>query len=138
MHPVRIRAHHLLCLRGFQGYGYSPDFIENMTDVIKDIESSPDLLVEVVESCDAICLACPHNREDVCLREENSQDKVRDMDRQVLEKLGLKGGQRIRAGDIFPLTDARLENTDVEEICGDCDWRANCLFFGSRHQWTKH
>jgi hypothetical protein len=24
--PIVIRAHHLLCMQGFQGYGYTPDF----------------------------------------------------------------------------------------------------------------
>ena len=128
---MRIRAHHLLCMQGFQGHGYSRDFIDNMSRVITDTKSNPDLLIEVIEECDEVCLACPHNKEDVCLREKDSQKKVSDMDRQVLEKLGLKKGERVRAGDIFSLTDGKFKNTDIEEICGDCDWKATCLFISS-------
>ena len=31
--PIRIRAHHLLCMQGFQGYGYNKTFTENMTHI---------------------------------------------------------------------------------------------------------
>ncbi|PIU52192.1 DUF1284 domain-containing protein, partial [Candidatus Desantisbacteria bacterium CG07_land_8_20_14_0_80_39_15] len=30
---MKIRAHHLLCVLGFQGLGYSPEFIKKMTQV---------------------------------------------------------------------------------------------------------
>ncbi len=132
MHSVQLRAHHLLCIQGFQGHGYSRDFTDNMTRVIRCIKTNPDLPVEIVGSCDAICFACPHNKEGVCLREEDSQQKVSGMDGQVLEKLGLKEGAIIRAGDISRLTDTKLQSSDIEEICGDCDWKTVCLFFASR------
>jgi hypothetical protein len=132
MHSVQLRAHHLLCIQGFQGYGYSRDFTDNMARVTRCIKTNPDLPVEIVGSCDVICGACPHNREDMCVREEGSQQKVSNMDRQVLEKLGLREGETIRAGDISRLTGTKLQNSDIEEICGGCDWKKTCLFFASR------
>lgn len=120
-------------MQGFQRYGYNQNFIENMDRIVKDVKSNPDLLIEVTEDCDTVCLACPHNKKDMCLREEGAQEKVKNMDRQVLKKLGLKKGGKISAGDISQLTDTELQSSDIEEICGDCDWKTVCLFFESRH-----
>ena len=30
--PLRIRAHHILCIQGFQGLGYSEEFTKNDPD----------------------------------------------------------------------------------------------------------
>ena len=131
---MRIRAHHILCMQGFQGYGYSRNFIDNMSNVIVEIESDPELSVEVIEGADAICVACLHNKEGSCLRTERADEKARKRDSQVLEKLGLKNGDRIRAKDIFQLTQTRLRCSDIQQICGDCDWKLACLFFASSHK----
>ena len=30
---LTLRGHHLLCLKGFQGYGYDENFVKNMIEV---------------------------------------------------------------------------------------------------------
>ncbi|MCD6490406.1 MAG: DUF1284 domain-containing protein [Thermodesulfobacterium sp.] len=128
---LKIRAHHLLCIQGFQGYGYSKDFVKNMTEVIKNIDSNPE--VEIIAECDIICSCCPHNVGGVCQKELNSAQKVKDMDIQVLRKLNLKDGTRGRAKDFLLLVNTKLKNSlDVQDICGKCEWRKKCLWFISR------
>lgn len=131
---IRIRAHHLLCMQGFQGYGYSRSFIDNMTQVVKDINSNPDLGVEIIAECDIICSHCPYNKEGVCERMPNSAQKVREMDIHVLRKLGLKEGTKGRVKDILALVNTKLKNSsDIQDICGDCEWKEKCLWFISRN-----
>ena len=66
---VVLRVHHLLCLHGFRGFGYSPEFVSNMQLVRDGLASSPDVEVEVTTSPDDICSACPHLQEGKCARD---------------------------------------------------------------------
>jgi len=121
-------------MQGFQGYGYSQDFVDNIAQVIKDINLFPDLEVEVIVKCDVICSYCPHNKEGVCQKRPNSVQRVRDIDLQVLRKLGLKEGAKVRAKDIFTLVNTALRNiSDIQDICAKCEWKEKCLWFSSRH-----
>jgi len=130
----RIRAHHLLCIQGFQGYGYSRNFAANMSQVIKDLNSNPDMEVEVIDECDVICSQCPHNKEEICQKNPDSALKAKDIDNRVLKKLGLKNGISGRARDYFSLVNKNLKNVlDVQDVCGDCDWKEKCLWFISRN-----
>ena len=70
---VRIRGHTLLCLQGFRGEGYSAGFIENMTELHRDLNENPDRWVEVVEAPDAFCAACPHLVAD---KQQDPQERV--------------------------------------------------------------
>ncbi len=46
---INIRAHHLLCLQGFQGYGYSQDFVRNMAEIIKKIGKTTEAYKSLIE-----------------------------------------------------------------------------------------
>ncbi|MCK4325925.1 DUF1284 domain-containing protein [bacterium] len=128
---LKLRAHHLLCIQGFQGYGYGQDFIENMEEVTKQIDSNPES--QIITECDIICSCCPHKVEGVCQKRSDSAQKVKDMDMQVLRKLYLKDGTRGRVKDFVSLANTKLRNSfDVHDICGDCDWKEKCLWFISR------
>lgn len=35
MTEIKLRAHHLLCMRFFEGRGYSEAFVQNMAQVLK-------------------------------------------------------------------------------------------------------
>jgi len=42
---MKIRAHHLLCLLGFVGMGYSSKFVEKIKEIKKKVENEPDELI---------------------------------------------------------------------------------------------
>jgi hypothetical protein len=57
------------------------------------------------------------------------------MDRRVLQHLDLKEGIKGRASDFISLARAKLRSiSDIEDICGDCEWKEKCLWFASRSQ----
>lgn len=121
---LNIRAHHFLCMQGFQGYGYNEGFVHNMAGIIKYIRENSDCKINLINSCDDICSACSNNKEQHC-----SNKEVDDMDNAVLIKLGLKKGYTISAKDAFDLVNRKLRTMeDVENICGNCRWTEKCLW----------
>jgi len=128
---LKIRAHHLLCIQGFQGYGYSEDFVKNMSEIIKSMDSNSE--VEIITECDIICSCCPHNVEGVCQKGPDSAQEVRNMDTRILEKLHIKDGMIGRVKDVLSLINTELRNvSDIQDICGGCAWKERCLWFISR------
>ena len=127
-----IRGHHLLCIQGFQGYGYSRDFTRNMAEAARRI-NAPDVKVRVIAECDIICAFCPHMREDNCRKTPDSEERVKTKDLRIIKKLGLNEKEEHKAKDIFTLTCEKLRyRTDIQGICGDCGWKHVCLWFNSR------
>ena len=49
---LNIRAHHFLCMQGFQGYGYSETFVMNMTKIIKAIKENTECHIKLIASCE--------------------------------------------------------------------------------------
>ena len=130
--PISIRAHHLLCMQGFAGYGYSRDFVANMTRVVNDIKSQPSLKIKIVAQCDVICSCCPHNKAGLCHKQRDSARKVGQMDLLVLGRLGLSQGSTGTAEEIFATVNRILRSCrDVQDICGNCGWKDKCLWYDS-------
>ena len=123
----------LLCIQGFQGYGYSEDFVKNMIEIIENIDSNPE--AQIITECDVICFYCPHNIERVCQKRLDSAQKVKDMDMRVLRKLNLRVGTIGRVKDFLSHANTKIRNSfDVHNICGECDWKEKCLWFISQNQ----
>ena len=121
---IPLRAHHLLCLLGFQGIGYTADFIRNFHKVKRLVEQNPDLEIEVVEACDVVCIQCPNAQGLDCYKGGLSENRnVRDMDRRVMEKLGIKPGDRFKAREIFDLIREKIKPGDLQDICCGCEWQ---------------
>lgn len=126
---MRIRAHHLLCMQGFQGYGYDRNFTAHIFEVIKNVKSCLDIKVEIIAECDVICFYCPNNKGKACQKEL----KIKKIDVYTLKKLDLREGTRGKVQDFLSLANARLRNiSDVQDICGDCAWKEKCFWFISR------
>lgn len=127
--PLKIRAHHLCCIQGFQGYGYSPAFVANMRAVISDLEALPSRLLKLVTNCDAICVSCPSKRE-CTAQESHLSRRIKQMDLAVLDKLGIEDGTVLRADEAFQLINSKINSpSDVEDVCGTCKWRQKCIWY---------
>lgn len=126
---LKIRAHHLFCMQGYQGYGYSDQFQANFEQIIKQIYTVPDLEVELIAAKDMICSYCPHNGKTDCQLAEDSAQKIRSMDLKVLEKLNLNEGLKDKAQNLLQLTKTKIKTYyDIQEICGNCRWEEKCLW----------
>ena len=126
---LKIRAHHLCCIQGFQGYGYSPVFVANMRAVISDIKAFPSRPLELVSECDVICASCPGKRE-CTAQESTSSRRIKSMDLAVMEKLKIKEGTIMEADEAFSLVNSQLVNaSDINDVCGTCKWRPKCLWY---------
>ncbi len=120
--PLEIRAHHLLCILGFRGLGYSQEFIVSMGKVVEELSSDSTLPITFIAECDIICASCPHNKENKCLKGADSEWRVRKQDLEVLRRLGFGVGDQVLAGEAWVRIKARLSVGDISEICQDCEW----------------
>ena len=82
---VQLRGHHLFCLLGYRGMGYSKEYVENMTKLHRTLRSNPETLIELVDGPDHLCAKYPNSGEYHC-KDQNIY--VRDA--VILEKMGLK------------------------------------------------
>ncbi len=100
---MKIRAHHILCMQGFQGYGYSALFSKNMSEIIIELKDNPDKDIKIITECDEICKCCPHKKHDIC-KNFISNFMIKILDKKVLKKLKIESGSSIKAKDIKSIT----------------------------------
>ena len=129
MHPnrdwktvFRYRPHHFLCTLGFQGKGYSPQFIQNFTRIVKRLQCSDgdDVVLQVVKVCDDICNACPRREHQTCQQEET----IRQLDAGHLDVLGLQYGQSLRWSEAKQRLRERMTRPDFHRVCSLCSWKS--------------
>lgn len=131
--PIKIRAHHLLCLQGFQGYGYSRDFEVNMYKIISLVNTTSGLEIEVVAVNDVICACCPYGTKTLCQKDGNSARRVRALDLEILKILGLEAGIQGKVQGFISMVNSRFKTKlQLERICGSCSWKKKCLWYMSR------
>lgn len=121
MSTYNLRAHHGLCIQFFKGKGYSDDFIENMTNVIKKLNDNPP--ITIVTKDDIICKICPNLNEGVCL----SENKVNNIDKKVMDICNISKNEVMLAKDYLKLVyDKIISKGMIEQICSDCQWISIC------------
>ena len=112
-----LRAHHLFCIQGYTGKGYSRNFVKSMDKVVNSL--TPTALVKITEGADDICRECPHLLKDHLCNREN---KVSLLDTSALETL------KIKANSIYEykkLLEALKNNATLKhfrETCATCSW----------------
>ena len=120
---IRIRAHTLLCLQGFRGKGYSPEFVENLARIHETLFQNPESWIEVVDAPDAVCGACPHREPSGCaVSGPLSEEEMRLQDRKVLALLDLEVGTRIQWREILTRIRGSVTGASLPGICGQCRW----------------
>ena len=121
-----LRGHHLLCLKGFQGYGYDDDFVKNMT-CVNSKRKLDSTTVSIINSPDDICRACPNLSDGLC-ESEAQNERIIHMDNEVLRRID--GPQEYNAVELFEKVDEIFSTREsVSEICSNCMWHEKCLFY---------
>ncbi|MFM2279462.1 MAG: hypothetical protein RLZZ444_1693 [Pseudomonadota bacterium] len=127
--PVRLRGHHFLCILTYRGYGYTPAFVANMSEIVEAIANGRP--VELSEGPDDICNgfteACRAISDHDC-----SLESTRAMDRvalqsvlELLPELALSDPLTLDADRIAALRDAFADGS-LRAACADCSWRDFC------------
>jgi len=129
---MKIRAHHLLCMQGFQGYGYSEEFSQNMSKIIQKLKSHPEQKIEITADLDIICKSCPQKKNKIC-KNVISNWMIKRVDKKVIKKLKIDCGTKISPKEIISLTNQVFKtHGDLKGICSSCSWKEKCLWYISK------
>ena len=119
--PIKLRAHHGMCLKYFVGKGYSNDFIKNMANIKEELKANPCVLI--TDKPDVICDICPGNNDGICV----SQDKVSFYDKAVLDICNIPDGTVMPYLDFENLVRQNiLSQNKRKDICSNCEWDDLC------------
>jgi uncharacterized protein len=124
---IRIRAHHLLCIQGFQGYGYTPEFVSHMKRLISFLKSDLKYKLQIVVGSDELCSHCPHDVDGQCIK--GYVDEINKVDRLVVEKANLDLKHIYTVFEAFNTVNKKLNYDQILEICLKCSWKEKCLFY---------
>jgi hypothetical protein len=115
----KLRGHHLFCLLGYKGMGYSQEYVDNMTLLHQSLRDDPETWVQLIEGPDQLCEKYPNSGEYHC------QDRHIDKrDCVILEKLGLNIGQILKWKDIEDAIRKNVVPSDIKVVCETCSWRS--------------
>jgi hypothetical protein len=121
-----LRGHHLLCLQGFQGYGYDENFVKNMSE-INFLRKQPNTTICLTTNNDDICKSCPNSKNNLCQNPEQNE-RIRSMDEEVISKLNLN--EEYDSIDLFKNVEKIFNSKEsVSKICSECMWHDECLFY---------
>lgn len=126
--PVRLRGHHFLCILTYRGYGYTPAFVANMTDVVAGIGKGRP--VTLVEGPDDICRGLTPEDRLVC-NHDCARTETRQLDRIAVEEVGRLLGLDFRGPlEISPPMIDRLRSEfaagSIRGACARCPWAEFC------------
>ncbi|MBI2865327.1 MAG: DUF1284 domain-containing protein [Chloroflexi bacterium] len=121
--PLVLRGHHVLCVLGFRGYGYSEQFVAGMRAIVNRLRAAPEMMVELAVGRDLVCLSCPHLVGEVCKKRgaESGEDTAAH-DRRVLDWLGFRVGQRLAWSAVLDMVRQTVKPEDLPNLCRECEW----------------
>ncbi|WP_330583166.1 DUF1284 domain-containing protein [Sporosarcina cascadiensis] len=81
---IELRGHHIFCLLGYRGMGYSKEYVENMTKVHTILREQTETMIQIIPGPDDLCAKFPDDQPYHCL------DKgVYEHDADILKRLAL-------------------------------------------------
>src|SRR4051794_11887807 len=89
---LEFRPHHFLCTLGFEGKGYSEDFVRGYSEIANRLRapdgSGDSVEIRVTAVTDSICAPCPNRRDSKC----TTESKIRVLDQGHSQVLTLTPG----------------------------------------------
>ena len=126
--PVRLRGHHFLCILTYRGYGYTPGFVANMTDIVAGIGRGRP--VQLVEGPDAICGGLSAEDRRTCSHDCGRAETL-ELDRLAVEEVSnllgtdIGGQTTIDKAMVARLRDAFATHS-IRSACRRCPWSEFC------------
>ncbi|WP_235680206.1 DUF1284 domain-containing protein [Paenibacillus albicereus] len=114
---IELRGHHLLCLLGYRGKGYSDGFCANMTGIYERLRREPETEIRLIVGPDDVCAAFPSDQPSHC---ENAS--VYRKDSEIAGLIGMLPGDTRSWSAICEAVAARVRPDDVATLCRDCRW----------------
>lgn len=114
---IRLRGHHLLCLLGFRGMGYSEAYAKHMGTIQDQLRQYPATEVTLCEGADDLCAHFPDDQPYHC---DNAA--IRQQDRRVLEQLGLRTGETLRWEEVERRVSRNVQSHHLDDLCTGCQW----------------
>ena len=92
MTKLRLRGHHLYCLRftEMQFHERGEHFQNTYTEIRNTLNTSPDSMIEVVLGPDDLCKECPISSANGCQSKQGGEPVVKKWDNIVLGGLGIE------------------------------------------------
>jgi hypothetical protein len=115
----KLRGHHLFCLLGYRGMGYSQEYVENMTRLHQTLRDNPKTLIQLVLGPDQLCEKYPNSGVYHC-----QNDNIYKRDAAILKKMELKIGQILKWEDIESRIRKHITPSDIQFVCATCSWRS--------------
>lgn len=115
----KLRGHHLFCLVGFKGMGYSQEFAENMKRIHKELKKNPKTLIHIIDGVDQICEKYPKDKVYHC-----TDKNIFNRDEQILKILGLHVGQVLPWEEVESRIRKFVTPEDIDVLCYSCSWRS--------------
>lgn len=118
----------VLCLLGFEGHGYSPDFVATMGSLKDALTADPAMALRLTAAPDDICSACPHLAPNSAaqpgchLRGPGHEAHMAAQDREVLRRLGFVEGVQTTWATVLARVRAQVRGHDLTQICTTCPW----------------
>ena len=121
--PIPIRGHHLLCMLGFKGLGYSSAFVRNMRLIVDRVRGNPATALVLTTECDGICRACPYQQDGNCAKPRTGKRRPADADRALLSHLGWAPNTHTTAGEAYQRIATCVDTGDLGRLfCRSCSW----------------
>ena len=113
---TKLRPHHLLCTQGYRGKGYSKEFVENMTEIVRTIKNEK-VQVQLIFSEDDICSKCPNLSENnIC-----KSNTVNMIDNKVIKYFELEE-KVYEYESLIRYIKSHITRKIMDDICGNCEW----------------
>lgn len=125
-------------MQGFQGYGYSKDFVKHMEMLTTFFNFNPNTKIQIVIETDEICSHCPYKTENNCGKDSESLFLMENLDRLVIKSAHLIENQIYTIEQIIKLVNSNLNQKSIREICDTCSWNDICLFYLKHTKHTKN
>jgi len=114
---IHLRGHHLLCLLGFRGMGYSNLFADNMKQVYERLRKEPETVVQIVNGVDDLCKCFPGDQPYHC-----DNTSVHERDQAVIRHLNIVEGDQLEWNEILQRIRTNITPQHVPVWCNGCPW----------------